>query len=99
MAAQSVTKPDVLNFDHYNARLTWAVQLPTLPHYWASYRLFGIATRVHTDQEVTEHRDAARAAIEAVAPGGADLWDPREYKVDIVVLAYDPWPTDWHRKS
>jgi len=99
VAAQSVTKPDVLNFDHYNARLTWAVQLPTLPHYWASYRLFGIATRVHTDQEVTEHRDAARATIEAVAPGGADLWDPREYKVDIVVLAYDPWPTDWHRKS
>jgi len=99
VAAQSVTKPDVLNFDHYNARLTWAVQLPTLPHYWASYRLFGIATRVHTDQEVTEHRDAARAAIEAVAPGGADLWDPHEYKGDIVVLAYDPWPTDWHRKS
>ena len=98
VAARSVSVPHLLDFDYYNNKLTWAVQLPTLPHYWNSYRLFGIATRVHTDQEVVEHRDAVRAATESVAAGGSDVWDPREYKVDIVVLAYDPWPTDWHRR-
>ena len=98
VAARSVSMPHLLDFDYYNNKLTWAVQLPTLPHYWNSYRLFGIATRVHTDQEVVEHRDAVRAATESVAAGGSDVWDPREYKVDIVVLAYDPWPTDWHRR-
>lgn len=98
VAHKSVGVPHALDFDYYNNKLTWAVQLPTLPHYWNSYRLFGVATRVHTDQEVVDHRDALRAATDTVAPGGAELWDAREYKVDIVVLAYDPWPTEWHRR-
>jgi hypothetical protein len=98
VAAQSVARPEPLDFQRYVSQLTWAVQLPRYPHYWNSYRTFGIATRVHVDQEVAEHRDAVRTAVEAIAPGGADLWDPREYKVDIVIIAYDPWPTDWHKR-
>jgi hypothetical protein len=99
IAAQSVASPKLLDFHHYASNLTWAVQLPRYAHYWNSYRMFGVATRVHLDQEIAEHRDAARAAVDAVAPGGVDLWDPREYRMDIVVIAYDPWPTDWHLKS
>jgi hypothetical protein len=96
VAAQSVARPELLDFQRYTSQLTWAVQLPRYPHYWNSYRTFGIATRVHLDQEVAEHRDAVRSTVEALAAGGADVWDPREYKLDIVVIAYDPWPTDWH---
>jgi hypothetical protein len=98
VAARSVTRPDLLDFQRYNSQLTWAVQLPRLPHYWNSYKSFGVATRVHLDREVAAGRDAARAAVDALAPGGADLWDPREYPMDIVVIAYDPWPANWHRR-
>lgn len=98
IAAQSVARPELLDFQRYVSQLTWAVQLPRYPHYWNSYRMFGIATRVHLDQEIAEHRDAVRSAVDSIAPGGADLWDPREYKLDIVVIAYDPWPTDWHKR-
>lgn len=97
--ARSVSRPELFDFQRYNRQLTWAVQLPRLPHYWNSYLLFGIATRVHPDQEVADGRAAARGAVEALAPGGADRWDPRELRVDMVVIAYDPWPTDWNRTS
>jgi hypothetical protein len=98
VAAQSAARPELLDFQRYNTQLTWAVQLPRLPHYWNSYRMFGIAARVDADQEVAAGRDAARAAAESIAPGSADLWNAREYKVDMVVIAYDAWPTDWHRR-
>jgi hypothetical protein len=52
----------------------------------------------YPDQEVTADRDAVRQAIEDIAPGGADLWDPRDYRVDRVIVAWDAWPTDWHRR-
>ena len=99
VAAQSVVKPQLLDFQYYLDQLTWAVTLPRFPHYWNSYRAFGVATRVHLDKEVADHREAARSAVEAIAPGGADVWDPREVKVDYVIVAYDPWPTEWHRRS
>lgn len=99
LAAESAQRPELFDFRRYNSRLTWAVQLPRLAHYWNSYRMFGVATRVRLDQEVVEGRDAARAAVEAIAPGAADVWDPHAYKMDIVVIAYDPWPTDWHHTS
>jgi hypothetical protein len=98
VAGLSVSRPELLDFQRYNSQLTWAVQLPRLPHYWNSYRMFGVATRVHLNQEVAEGREAARTVAEAIAPGGADLWDPREYRLDVVIIAYDAWPTDWHRR-
>jgi hypothetical protein len=75
------------DFDLYTQQKRW------LQRYWDSYRLFGVATHVRADQEVTANRAVVRDALESVIPGAADAWDPREYPVDIVVVGSDPWPT------
>jgi hypothetical protein len=79
-------QPYLLNFDVYTQQQRW------LGRYWDSYRLFGVAAHVRTDNEIVDHRPLARAAVESLAPGAADQWDVREYPVDYVIVGSDPWP-------
>jgi hypothetical protein len=74
------------DFDRYVQRQRWTA------HYWNAYRLFGIAARVQPEREIVAHRERVRAAVEDVAPGGAELWDPRALAVEWVVVGSDPWP-------
>jgi hypothetical protein len=61
--------PGGLDFAGYLEQHVWAVQLPRQPRYWHSYRIFGVAARVHLDQEVTDQRDAIRQAVEGHRAG------------------------------
>lgn len=80
-------QPYLLSFDLYTQQQRWLVR------YWDSYRLFGVAAHVRTDNDVADHRPLVRAAVESLAPGGADQWDVREYPVDFVIVGSDSWPS------